>query len=183
MSKKILFLEDLYNFYSNNYKRSVHYSAAKTSNPIVVQMHANIKFDENEYDSKAGLTPVHLMSCHIGENLNGSNISEESMREAMPSFQNRPILAFVHEVNGQLEFYKHNMHEDEDGNIVYDEKPVGVIPESCNAQLVYHEDLDKTYLELDGYEADDIIGTLSNEAHSNPGFDCEIIRSDKEHDG
>lgn len=161
MSKKILFLEDLYNFYSNNYKRSVHYSAAKTGKPIVVQMHANIKFDENEYDSKAGLTPVHLMSCHIGENLNGSNISEESMREAMPSFQNRPILAFVHEVNGQLEFYKHNMHEDEDGNIVYDEKPVGVIPESCNAQLVYHEDLDKTYLEVDGYLYDEYSPAVS----------------------
>lgn len=161
MSKKILFLEDLYNFYSNNYKRSVHYSSDKTGKPIVVQMHANIQFDENGYDSKAGLTPVHLMSCHIGENLNGSNISEESMREAMSSFQNRPILAFVHEVNGQLEFYTHNMHEDEDGNIVYDEKPVGVIPESCNAQLVYHEDLDKTYLEVDGYLYDEYSPAVS----------------------
>ena len=160
MSKKILFLEDLYNFYSNNYKRSVHYSAEKTGEPIVVQMHGNVKFDE-AYDSKAGLTPVHLMSSHIGENLNGSYIDEATMRVAMSSFQNRPILAFVHEVDGQLEFYTHNMHEDEDGNVVYDEKPVGVIPESCNAQLVYHEDLNKTYLEVDGYLYDEYSPAVS----------------------
>ena len=154
MSKKILFLEDLYNFYSNNYKRSVHYSAEKTGKPIVAQMHANIKFDE-EYNSKAGLTPVHLMSSHIGENLNGSYISEASMKQAMSSFANRPILGYIHSVDGQLEFYTHNMHEDADGNVVYDEKPIGVIPESCNAQLVYHEDSDKMYLEVDGYLYDE----------------------------
>ena len=123
-------------------------------------MHGNVKFDE-AYDSKAGLTPVHLMSSHIGENLNGSYIDEATMRVAMSSFQNRPILAFVHEVDGQLEFYTHNMHEDEDGNVVYDEKPVGVIPESCNAQLVYHEDLNKTYLEVDGYLYDEYSPAVS----------------------
>ena len=37
---------------------------------------------------------------------------------------------------------------DEDGNIVYDEIPVGIIPESCNAQLVYDEEKGKTYEEI-----------------------------------
>ncbi len=36
------------------------------------------------------------------------------------------------------------------------------------------------YHEMDYYEADDIIGTLSHEAHIDPDFDCEIISSDKD---
>lgn len=61
------------------------------------------------------------------------------------------ILGYIHKVNDQWEFYSHNMHEDENGEIVYDEKPVGIIPESCNAQLVYDEEKKKTYCEVDGY--------------------------------
>ncbi len=36
------------------------------------------------------------------------------------------------------------------------------------------------YYEMDYYEADDIIGTLSHLAHKDPEFDCEIISSDKD---
>ena len=36
------------------------------------------------------------------------------------------------------------------------------------------------YAEIDNYEADDIIGTLSYLAHVDPNFDCEIISSDKD---
>ena len=36
------------------------------------------------------------------------------------------------------------------------------------------------YHEMDYYEADDIIGTLSYEAHVDPEFDCEIVSSDKD---
>ena len=36
------------------------------------------------------------------------------------------------------------------------------------------------YYEMDYYEADDIIGTLSSLAHIDPDFDCEIISSDKD---
>ena len=36
------------------------------------------------------------------------------------------------------------------------------------------------YHEMDNYEADDIIGTLSSIAHKDPNFDCEIISSDKD---
>ena len=36
------------------------------------------------------------------------------------------------------------------------------------------------YAEMDNYEADDIIGTLSKIAHDDPDFDCEIVSSDKD---
>ncbi len=150
MSKRLLFIEDLYEFYSNNYKRSTHFDASKTGNPIVVQVHGKVNFEKTNKDTE-GLLPVHLQACHTDLNINGSNINESVMTSALPSFSNRPILGYIHNVNGQDEFYSHNMHEDEDGNIVYDEVPVGIIPESCNAQLVYDEEKGKTYCEVDGY--------------------------------
>ena len=150
MAKRLLYLEDLYDFYSNTYKRSTHFDAEKSGNPIVVHVHGKVNFNKSDKDTE-GLCPVHLQACHTNLNLNGSNISESVMTSALPSFSNRPILGYIHKVNNQWEFYSHNMHEDENGDIVYDEQPVGIIPESCNAQLVYDEDKKKTYCEVDGY--------------------------------
>lgn len=150
MPKRLLFIEDLYDFYSNTYKRSTHFDAEKSGSPIVVQVHGKVKFEKNDKDTE-GLLPVHLQACHTNLNINGSNISEDVMTSALPSFSNRPILGYIHSVNGHDEFYAHNMHEDDKGNIVYDEVPVGIIPESCNAQLVYDKDKKKTYCEVNGY--------------------------------
>ena len=154
--KRLLYIEDLYDFYSNKYKRSTKFSAEKTGEPLVVQVHGLVKFDESD-KNKDGLLPVHLQSCHTDLNVNGSNIESSVMEAALPSFSNRPILGYIHKVTtdenpeGQWEFYSHNMHEDENGDVVYDEYPIGIIPESCNAQLVYDEEKKKTYCEVDGY--------------------------------
>lgn len=155
LKKRLLFIEDLYDFYSTTYKRSTHFNAKDSGKPLVVQVHGKVNFDEVDKD-KEGLLPVHLQACHTELNLNGSNIDESVMTSALPSFSNRPILGFIHKVvtdenpNGQWEFYSHNFHEEND-EIVYDEIPVGIIPESCNAQLVYDEEKEKTYCEVDGY--------------------------------
>lgn len=154
--KRLLYIEDLYDFYSNKYKRSTKFSAEKTGEPLVVQVHGRVNFDESD-KNKDGLLPVHLQSCHTDLNVNGSNIDSSVMEAALPSFSNRPILGYIHKVTtdenpeGQWEFYSHNMHEDENGDVVYDEYPIGIIPESCNAQLVYDEEKKKTYCEVDGY--------------------------------
>lgn len=154
--KRLLFIEDLYDFYLNKYKRSTHFSSEKSGEPLVVQVHGKVKFDESDKD-KDGLLPVHLQACHTDLNVNGSNIDKSVMETALPSFSNRPILGYLHKVvteenpEGQWEFYSHNMHEDENGEIVYDEYPIGIIPESCNAQLIYDEKKEKTYCEVDGY--------------------------------
>ena len=154
--KRLLYIEDLYDFYSNKYKRSTKFSAEKTGEPLVVQVHGRVNFDESD-KNKDGLLPVHLQSCHTDLNVNGSNIESSVMEAALPSFSNRPILGYIHKVTtdenpeGQWEFYSHNMHEDENGDVVYDEYPIGIIPESCNAQLVYDEGKKKTYCEVDGY--------------------------------
>lgn len=147
MSKRLLYLEDLYDFYSK-YKKSTHFSA-NGKEPLVVQVAGKVNFDSNT-NSTEGLTKVHLQSCHTDLNVNQSFIEQSVMENALDSFKNRPILGYIHSVNGQDEFYTHNMHE-ENGEIIYDEVPVGIIPESCNAQIIYDEEKGKSYVEVDGY--------------------------------
>ena len=147
-TKRLLTLEDLYAYYSNH-SRSTHFSSKDKGAPIVVQTSGTLCFDNS--DSNEGLLPVVLQSCHIGKNINQSKIEESVMLAALPSFSNRPILGYIHEVDGEPQFYKHNMHEDEDGNIIYDEVPIGIVPESCNARLEYDEEKDKTYVVVNGY--------------------------------
>lgn len=147
--KRLLTLKDLYNYYSTT-KKSTHFSSSEDNENIVVQVDGKLKFKKSDKDTE-GLKSVYLQACHIDENINGSNIKESVMTAALPSFSNRPILGYIHDVDGQPEFYGHNMHLDDEGNLVYDEVPVGVIPESCDAKLVYDKDKDKTYVEVKGY--------------------------------
>ena len=149
MKKKLLTLDDLYNYFSNK-NTSSHFSASDEDKNIVVQINGSLKFESSDKDTE-GLMPVYLQACHINNNINGSNIKEDVMTNALPSFSNRPILGYIHEVDGQYEFYGHNMHLDNDDNIIYDEIPVGIIPESCDAKLVYDKEKDNTYVEVKGY--------------------------------
>ena len=148
-NKRLLTLNDLCNYYSTH-SRSTHFSSKDGSSPVVVQVPGSLTFDTND-NSTEGLLPVVLQSCHIGKNVNNTIIEESIMTNALPSFSNRPILGYIHEVDGEWHFYKHNLHEDEDGEIVYDEIPVGIVPESCDAKLEYDEEKDKTYVVINGY--------------------------------
>ena len=153
MGKKILTLEDLYNYYSSTSKRSRHFSAKDEDANIVVQVPGNILFEKSE-DAIEGLTPVILHACHTGVNVNMSKINDSVMEAALPSFSNRPILGYIHEVDDQWEFYDHRMHV-EDDEVVYDERCIGIIPESCDAKLEYDEEQDKTYVVVSGYLFDE----------------------------
>lgn len=147
--KRLLTLEDLYNYYSSNSKSS-HFSAKDNNDNIVVQVDGNIIFSNDEKNIE-GLLPVILHACHTEKNINGSYISKETMENAIPSFYNRPILGYIHNVNGVDEFYDHRMHEGEDGEIVYDESPIGIIPESGNVHLEYNEEMDNYQVVVNGY--------------------------------
>lgn len=147
--KRLLTLDDLYNFYLNQNK-NYSFNAKQTDETIVVHINETMNFD-SEYDPQYGLLKTHLKSCHLYKNRNQSSISEDSMLQAIPSFYNRPILGKIHQLSdGSYDFAGHEITI-KDGEIEYQEIPVGVIPESCNAQLVYDKEKDKTYLEVDGY--------------------------------
>ena len=148
-NKRLLTLDDLCNYYSTH-SRSTHFSSKDSGNPVVVQVLGNLMFDANDNNTE-GLLPVVLQSCHIGKNVNNTIIEEGVMSNCLPSFKNRPILGYIHEVDGEWHFHTHNLHEGEDGEIVYDEIPVGIVPESCDAKLEYDEEKDKTYVSINGY--------------------------------
>lgn len=154
MNKRLLTLDDLYKFYSQK-KKSMTFSVEKNGEPLVFQVAGNITFEKEEDSTIAGLTCVKLQACHTEENLNKSSISYETMRDKLlPSFKNRPILGFIHDVNGQPQFYGHNAHE-VNGEIVYDEIAVGNIPETNNAEFVYDEENDRYNVFVDGYIYDE----------------------------
>lgn len=148
MGKRLLTLDDLYNYYST-YQRSTHYSCDEgNKDPIVVQVGGTLKFEQNE--NNEGLMPVRLQACHTNENLNKSSIAYEVMEKMLPSFANRPILGFIHEVNGEYYFAGHEMHEEGD-ELVYDEVPVGIIPETNNIHMEYDEEKDRYNVIVDGW--------------------------------
>ena len=147
-NKRLLSMEDLYNYYSSQ-KKSVHFSSKDDDKNIVVQVKGSISFEKDTEKNIEGLLPVTLMACHIDENLNKSEIPEKVMTAAMPSFSNRPILGFIHEVNGEHQFYTHNLHINNEDEVEYDEIPIGIVRENCNPR--YQEMNNKKYCVVDGY--------------------------------
>ena len=148
MRKKLFTLKELYDYVKTGH--SFQYSARDESEELKVLMDSKLLFvNSDDSDDTEGLLPVELWSCHLGENLNGSSIPEKAGKKALPSFSNRPILGYIHEVNGQPEFYGHNIEEGEDGEIIYHEIPVGVVPESNGAH--FEEKDGKTYIVVKGY--------------------------------
>lgn len=152
-NKRLLTIDDLYTYYVNQGK-NCHFSSTEEKTNLIVQVPSTMLFKKSEKDVE-GLLPVTLWSCHIDKNLNGSSISEKSMKAALSSFSNRPILGYIHEVDGEPQFYGHNMHIGDNDEIMYDEIPVGIIPESGNPHLELNEDNGKTYVVVDGYIFED----------------------------
>lgn len=157
MPKKYYTLNDLYQFCKNN--NFSHFSAKESGGPIIVQSYG--EFEAN-VESTQGLVPVTLQACHTELNRNLSFISEDTMTKALPSFANKPILGYIHQLDdGTYDFYTHNVSYVEDENtddgmrIEYDERPIGVVPESCNAHIEYDEEKDKNYVVVTGYIYED----------------------------
>lgn len=152
-NKKLFTFDDLYSFFLSQ-NQNIKFSSKESNSEIVVQVLGSLTFEEDK--SQYGLAPVHLQACHTGKNRNGSAISKTTMRKAFPTFKNKPILAYIHEIeneNGEKEevFGWHAMHEDKDGNTIYDEKIVGIIPESASPSLKYDSDKEKYYVNVDGF--------------------------------
>lgn len=144
--RKFYTIDDLYEFCkTNNFAK---FSSKENHGPLVIQSIETFKVNDN---SKDGLLPVQLMSCHIGLNRNNSGISEDVMKKHMNSFKGRPILGAIYKTDtGEYEFRSHDIAIDEDGEFEYIEQPVGVISEIEEPYLEYNKDEDKTYLMVSG---------------------------------
>lgn len=103
---------------------------------------------------------VRVAAMHSGINRNNSRFSVETIKNAIDTFKNIPILAEVKEVtdengNKTLDYTTHAMHIEEDyydkdsQRIIYDEKVVGIVPESNNIEVVFDSDSGNYYVWLD----------------------------------
>lgn len=126
-----------------------HFSSKEhNGKPLIIQSIENFEVTD---DIKEGLMPVKLKACHIGLNRNQSSISESVMNKHKASFKGRPILGSIIKTDtGEYEFHSHDYTINEDGEVEYQEQPVGVISEIEEPYLEYDEEEDKTYLMVSG---------------------------------
>ena len=146
MGKRLMTLTDLYEYFSSQGKNQT-FSCKDNDDEIVVQVDGTMKFSKD--DATEGLYPARVQLNFIGDNLNGSSIKVNAQENALPSSKFRPLLAYIHEIDGEPQFYGHNMHQDDEGNIVYDEVPVGVIVEE--AHIEHDDEYDKDYAVASAY--------------------------------
>lgn len=148
MPRTFYTIDDLAAFCKQN--NFAYFSSKEHGNkPLIVQSVETFEVSDN---SKDGLMPVSLKSCHIGVNRNQSCISEEVMKADMSSFKGRPILANIIKTDtGEYEFHSHDVEFNEDGEMEYLERPVGVISQIDEPYLEYDKEEDKTYLHVNGH--------------------------------
>lgn len=137
-----------------------------------LSIETKLSFSEDSFnDPRYIKTRVKLM--HNGKNPNNSNFEDEAIDFAKSTLQNIFILANVVETeDGVLDFGAHDFHIEsnkmDDGDtpykMIYDELPIGIIPETNNYEYVYDEEMDRNYVWVDalivrGYSnyAEDII--------------------------
>ena len=118
--KKLLTLEQLVQFCEQN--KFYAFSAKDTGYTLSVQVPGNLNFSDKE-DEDLLYTTVKV--CHTLLNRNGSYISENNMKKAMPTLKYKPLLAsIVEDENGELDFNGHDMDINDDGTINYIEKQI-----------------------------------------------------------
>lgn len=132
MSKKrLLFIEDLYDFYSNKYKRSTKFSAEKSGHQLFVQVSAEFKVDKDTDYQDDSLLFCKVKLMHSGENRNHSSVTDEALNKAAKTLAYKPILAnfmeYTDEETGETlkDFTSHDMELNDDGTVEYIEKQVG----------------------------------------------------------
>ena len=144
---KILTIEDLIKFCRTN--KMYTFSSKESGKPIVVQSIQDFSSADIE-ESDDGKLYCKVRVCHTLLNRNKSFISEESMKQAMPTLKYSPLLAKIHQLDdGTWDFHAHDCHmeTDENGNeyVVYDEQQIGTFT-ADEPYLEYDEKLDKTYV-------------------------------------
>ena len=174
MKNRIITMESLVEFCKT--QKAFSFSAQKVGHPLVVSTYGKLEYSSEDDD---GLMKVHLKACHTELNRNGSYIADEDMTRALSSLANKPILAeIVFDENKEADFGTHAIEEieTEDGQkkLYYIEHPVGIMPESCGAHLVYDDAEEKNFVHADGY----VFTLYGNESADilkrRNGVDCSV---------
>lgn len=124
----------------------------------IVSTQTVFSYDDSFTDSR--FMKIRCAVMHSGVNRNKSSFSKEVIEAAKDSFQNIPILADVQEYtdtdgNQVLDYTGHSMHLEDDKyhegkqKIIYDERIVGIIPQTNNFEMVYNEADDNYFVYVD----------------------------------
>ena len=116
------------------------------------------KLDDTFEDERFARVRIAVM--HSGINRNNSSFSKKSMEKAKDTFANIPILANVtvhRDKNGNeyLDYSGHDMHLEDDlyndgeQRMIYDEKIVGIVPETNNFEILKDDETGEYYIFVD----------------------------------
>ena len=158
IKRKALTIEDLFKFCKEN--KMYSFDSKEQGYKLSVQVPSTFELDEDIDDAHRGMLKLKIRIFHTGLNRNGSFVSEDAAKDAMPTIKNRPVLAAIHQLdNGEWDFESHNFEivvDEETGKeeINYIEKQVGSFAES-EPFFEYDEELDKTYICSYAYIAED----------------------------
>lgn len=100
---------------------------------------------------------VRIAAMHSGKNRNNSFFDTSVIKAAQDTFKNIPILAEVRKYsdkdgNEYLDYGTHAMHIEEDFydkdelRMIYDERVVGIVPESNDFEIVHDDDTGNDYV-------------------------------------
>lgn len=151
--KKLLTLNDLYNFYSQK-KKSMSFSAEKSGYNIAVQTDAKFEISD---DLSEGLLYGKIRAFHDLTNNNKSHIETDVLEEKMKSIKDRPIMADIIDTdkldekgNPIKDFSGHTMEYDEElEKMIYKELPVGHFVNPENIHTEYDEEYDRNFVVSD----------------------------------
>lgn len=147
MPKKLLTINDLIQFCKvNNFQA---FSSKDAGYKIAVQIPATFELEDTD-DNKNGFLLLKIKVAHIGLNRNRSFISEDTMKKALPSLKDRPVLGYIHELDdGTYDFGGHEIelvqNENGDEEVKYVESPIGHFLNE-DPVLEYDKENDKTYV-------------------------------------
>ena len=124
----------------------------------IIKTTSLFKKDEEFNDER--FMRVRVAAMHTGINRNKSRFSKDCILKAKDTFANIPILADVQmftDENGKqvIDYRGHSIHIEDDAfnkdekRMIYDEKVVGLVPETNNFELVYDEDAKEYYVWVD----------------------------------
>ena len=119
--KKLLTLEDLVKFCRE--QKLYSFSSKESGYQLCVRVPAH--FDKKDSENSSLFYGI-IKAFHTGRNRNDSSVTDDAMKNSIPTFAYKPILAaFTTDKDGNEDFMSHEMEMDDDGNIVYIEHQVG----------------------------------------------------------
>ena len=137
--KKILTLEDLVAFCEKG--KLSKFSSSESGYSLRVRVPA--VYAKHKSDDYTLYGEVKIM--HTGRNRNGSNLTLDAMNKCKKTLAYKPLLANFCEIDGVKDFTSHDFTIDEDGNVEYQEFPVGCFT-ADTPRVEYDKEKDRNYL-------------------------------------